>query len=86
MHCFFACKNVTQNVRVFEYYCVTQSASFFSYKMYCKVHCFKYISVPPPPSISKFNKSHITQSVRIFVQKNVTQIVLLFSKCLAFCI
>ena len=41
---------------------------------------------PPPPISKNYMKNRIKKSVRIFVYKNLTQIVLLFSKCLAFCI
>ena len=44
--------------------------------------------MPPSPS-ANFKSSmniFVTQSVRIFVYKNVTETVLLFAKCLDFCI
>ena len=44
--------------------------------------------MPPPPSTNFKNpmQNCITQSVRIFVYKSVMKIVLIFAKCLAFCI
>ena len=52
-----------------------------------KVDCF-FINKCPPPSANFKNsvKNHVTQKCRVFVYKNVSQIVLLFAKCLAFCI
>ena len=40
----------------------------------------------PPPSANSKNsmKNRVTQSVQIFVYKTVTQIILLFAKCLDF--
>ena len=63
-----------------------QSVLFFNIKMSRKVHCFIYIYICPPPSANFKNsmKNRVTQKCRIFVYNNVSQIVLLFSKCLAF--
>ena len=42
--------------------------------------------MPPPSANFKYSmKNRVTQKCWIFVYKNVSQIVLLFAKCLAFC-
>ena len=47
----------------------------------CNAFCI-YINA----NSKNFMKNRVTESVWLFVNKNVTQIVLLFAKCLSFCI
>ena len=71
---FFAYRNVTQSVRLFVYKNLTQSALFFGYKN------------APPPSSNFKNSIEKSRNAKCpdFLYKNVTQIVLLFVKCLDF--
>ena len=71
---------------LFAYKNVTESASFFTYINVTQSAFFLHIKCPPLRQFQKFNENRLTQSVRLFVYKNITQIVLIFAKCLDFCI
>ena len=67
---------------------VTQIPLLFAYKNVTQSSFFCVLTPPPPPSSSSNFKNSmrncVTQSVRIFVYKNLMQIVLFFAKCLVF--